>query len=147
MNLNEKDYFLDCLIHKWDNIQQAQINPSTFAHVHYDWSMDGDILHSKQWYDWNGRVYRERSHCLEICDGSIVLNINESGLYLIFTVDETGHGFIGKTPENCYNSDGIKIETVITLDVQTYTSYDRGIDKDGNLLWGKIPGPFVFKHT
>ena len=115
--------FLEYLIHKWDNIQQAQMNPSTFAHVHYDWSIHDKTLYSKQWYDWNGKVYRERSHILETHETYIKMNICENGLYLIFTEDETGNGYIGKTPENCYNNDGIKIETVITLDCKTYTSY------------------------
>ncbi len=139
--------FLKYLCHKWDNLQQAQCWPNQFAHVHYDWWVEGAFLHSKQWYDWSGEVYRERTHQLDIFDNHIKLNINESGLHLIFTEDETGHGFIGKTPENSYNEKGIKIETVVTLDAVTYTSFDKGTDKDGNILWGKIPGPFIFKHT
>tara|TARA_B100000214_G_scaffold368836_1_gene340978 strand:- start:3518 stop:3958 length:441 start_codon:yes stop_codon:yes gene_type:complete len=139
--------FLEYLCHKWDNLQQAQQWPNQFAHVHYDWWVEGAHLHSRQWYDWNGHVYRERTHRLDIQDDHIKLNINESGLHLIFKLDETGHGFIGKVPPNTYNENGILIETTITLDSATYTSFDKGTDKDGNILWGKIPGPFVFKHT
>ena len=137
--------FLEYLCHKWDNLQQAQQWPNQFAHVHYDWWVEGAHLHSKQWYDWSGEVYRQRTHHLDIQEDPIKLNINESGLHLIFKEDVTG--FIGMTPPDTYNEKGIKIETTITLDPVTYTSFDKGTDKDGNILWGKIPGPFIFKHT
>ena len=48
--------FLEYLCHKWDNLQQAQQWPNQFAHVHYDWWVEGAHLHSRQWYDWNGHV-------------------------------------------------------------------------------------------
>ena len=43
--MNKND-FLDCLIHKWDNLEQAQRDPNKYTYCHYDWTIEGDILKS-----------------------------------------------------------------------------------------------------
>ena len=111
--------------------------------------MDNGILHSKQWYDWNGEVYRQRTHSLEdVNEHEMILHIRESKMHLVFKIDDEGSpGLIGLTPLNSYNANGIKIETTITLDSETYTSFDKGTTPEGEVLWGKIPSAFIFKHT
>ena len=42
----DKDHFIECLVHRWDNIEQAQRDPIKYTHCHYDWSVDGDTLKS-----------------------------------------------------------------------------------------------------
>lgn len=138
--------FLELICHKWDNLHQAQCWPNEFAHVHYDWWMDNGVLHSKQWYDWNGEVYRYRTHTLEDRKDEMILHIKETKLHLSFKWGEGGI-LVGTTPPNCYNASGIKIDTSISLDAQTYTSFDKGTTEKGEVLWGKIPSPFIFKHT
>ncbi len=143
-----KDHFIECLIHKWDNLEQAQRDPIKYTHCHYDWSVDGDFLKSKQWYHYNKEVYRERTNKISVKDDKIVLTILDSGLDVIFKSDRynTG-GYIGSVPEGTYNNKGIRVESKITLDQRTYTSFDQGKDKDGNIIWGDVEGPFIFKHT
>ena len=145
--MNKND-FLDCLIHKWDNLEQAQRDPNKYTYCHYDWTIEGDILKSKQWYNWNEEVYRERTNKISIMDDKIVLTILETGLDVIFKKDyyNTG-GYIGGVPEGTYNNKGIKVESRITLDQRTYTSFDQGIDSNGKIVWGDVEGPFIFHHT
>ena len=73
-----KQYFLDCLVQKWDNLHQAQAHPTNYTHVHYDWDYEDDILKSKQWYHYNGEVYRERTHSLEVEDDNCLLYTSPS---------------------------------------------------------------------
>ena len=56
-------------------------------------------------------------------------------------------GYIGGVPKGTYNNKGIKVESRITLDQRTYTSFDQGKDEDGNIIWGDVEGPFIFKHS
>ena len=81
-------------------------------------------------------------------DDKIVLTILETGLDVIFKKDyyNTG-GYIGGVPEGTYNNKGIKVESRITLDQRTYTSFDQGIDSNGKIVWGDVEGPFIFHHT
>ena len=99
-------------------------------------------------YNWNEEVYRERTNKISIRDDKIVLTILESGLDVIFKKDyyNTG-GYIGGVPEGTYNNNGIKVESRITLDQRTYTSFDQGIDSNGKIVWGDVEGPFIFHHT
>jgi|ETN01SMinimDraft_1059929.scaffolds.fasta_scaffold103451_2 hypothetical protein len=144
----DKEHFLKCLIHRWDNIKQAQRNPNEYTHCHYDWCVEGNILKSKQWYHWNEEVYRERTNKISVEDDKIILTILESGLDVIFELDHYNNGgYIGGVSEGTYNDKGIKVESRITLDQRTYTSFDQGIDKDGNIIWGDVSGPFIFQHT
>ena len=144
----DKDHFIECLVHRWDNIEQAQRDPIKYTHCHYDWSVDGDTLKSKQWYNWNEEVYRERTNKISIKDDKIILTILDNGLDVIFKKDRynTG-GYIGGVPEGTYNNKGIKVESRITLDQRTYTSFDQGKDENGNIIWGDVEGPFIFKHS
>ena len=146
--MNDKDHFIECLVHRWDNIEQAQRDPIKYTHCHYDWSVDGDTLKSKQWYNWNEEVYRERTNKISIKDDKIILTILDNGLDVIFKQDRynTG-GYIGGVPKGTYNNKGIKVESRITLDQRTYTSFDQGKDEDGNIIWGDVEGPFIFKHS
>ena len=144
----DKDNFIECLVHRWDNIEQAQRDPIKYTHCHYDWSVDGDTLKSKQWYNWNEEVYRERTNKISIKDDKIILTILDNGLDVIFKQDRynTG-GYIGGVPKGTYNNKGIKVESRITLDQRTYTSFDQGKDEDCNIIWGDVEGPFIFKHS
>ena len=144
----DKDHFIECLVHRWDNIEQAQRDPIKYTHCHYDWSVDVDTLKSKQWYNWNEEVYRERTNKISIKDDKIILTILDNGLDVIFKQDRynTG-GYIGGVPKGTYNNKGIKVESRITLDQRTYTSFDQGKDEDGNIIWGDVEGPFIFKHS
>ena len=54
--------FLEHLVHHWHNLRQVQLNPTSFAYVHYHWYWEDGVLKTKQWYDWNNEVYRERDH-------------------------------------------------------------------------------------
>tara|TARA_R100000700_G_C3153375_1_gene131370 strand:+ start:204 stop:626 length:423 start_codon:yes stop_codon:yes gene_type:complete len=139
--MNQND-FLDCLIHNWDNRSQAQSQPSLYTYCHYDWCVEGDILKSKQWYHWDGEVYRERSNKLTVNDDKIILTILDNGIDVIFRKDE--YGYIGKV--DTY-SNGIKVLSSITLNEETYTSFDQGIDSHGKIVWGDVEGPFIFHHT
>ena len=142
-----KQYFLDCLVQKWDNLHQAQAHPTNYTHVHYDWDYEDDILKSKQWYHYNGEVYRERTHSLEVEDDKILLNIDQSGVVVEFVPAQHHIGYIGKTPDDTVTKKGVKVETTITLDPYTFTSADQGICPEGEVVWGNTPGPFVFKPT
>ena len=146
--LMNKDDFLECLIHNWDNITQAQSYPNSYTHCHYDWSIDGDILKSKQWYHWNNEVYRERKNKLTVEEDKIILTILDNNIDVIFTKDEhNSSGYIGSVKENTYTNNGIKVCSLITLDKRTYTSFDQGIDSNGKIVWGDVEGPFIFHHT
>ena len=140
--LIQKD-FIDCLVHKWDNIDQAQSNPNEYSHVHYDWFIEDDQLKSKQWYHWNNEVYRERTNELSLDEDKIILSILETGIDVVFTQDSDG--YIGRVLGKIYK--GVKVESYITLNEHTYTSFDQGIDSNGKVIWGDIAGPFIFHHT
>jgi hypothetical protein len=142
-----KDYFLHCLINKWDNKAQAKTNPTEYSHVHYDWDIEDDVIKSRQWYDYNGEVYRERTHSIDVTKDSILLNIDQSGIVVEFKPAQHHIGYIGKTPEDTFTKDGVKVHTTITLDPYTFTSADQGICPEGEVVWGDTPGPFVFKPT
>ena len=104
----DKEHFLKCLIHRWDNIKQAQRNPNEYTHCHYDWCVEGNILKSKQWYHWNEEVYRERTNKISVEDDKIILTILESGLDVIFELDHYNNGgYIGGVSEGTYNDKGI----------------------------------------
>ena len=95
----DKNHFIKCLLHKWDNLHQAQCQPNQFAHVHYDWFLNHNgILSSKQWYHWNGETYRERTHWLSQYPGEdkLQLLIVESNITIEFTESEAGV-YVGKT--------------------------------------------------
>tara|TARA_B100001093_G_scaffold250092_1_gene239535 strand:- start:25837 stop:26271 length:435 start_codon:yes stop_codon:yes gene_type:complete len=139
-------HFLECLIHKWDNLHQAQCQPNQFAHVHYDWFVNDDgVLSSKQWYHWNGETYRERTHWLSQQEDKLQLLIIESDITLEFRESEAGV-YVGKT-EGQIDYNGVKVESVISLDSTTFTSMDKGTDANGKVQWGVVPSPFIFKHT
>ena len=93
-------------------------------------------------------MYRERTNKISIKDDKIILTILDNGLDVIFKQDRynTG-GYIGGVPKGTYNNKGIKVESRITLDQRTYTSFDQGKDEDGNIIWGDVEGPFIFKHS
>ena len=55
--------FLDCLIGRWTNQNQAYSNPSKYAWILVSWESIGDGKYlSKQWYHYEGegKPYRER---------------------------------------------------------------------------------------
>ena len=93
-------------------------------------------------------MYRERTNKISIKGDKIILTILDNGLDVIFEKDihNTG-GYIGGVPEGTCNNKGIKVESRITLDQRTYTSFDQGKDEDGNIIWGDVEGPFIFKHS
>ena len=72
--------FLDHLVHHWHNIKQCQLNPTSFAYVHYEWYYEDDVLKTKQWYDWNGDVYRQRDHKVVIDNDQIILQTFKDGI-------------------------------------------------------------------
>ena len=145
------DEFLEMLVGHWHNLQQAQSSPASFAYVHYLWYWDGQILKTKQWYDYNpDEPYRERNHFvwLRQHDLSLILetyNPQKGGEKAADTVwTKTPRGWTGKTDPNCKHPDGIKVKTAAILEDNKFHTDDRGWDKGGNLLWGSNKGPFEF---
>ena len=137
--------FLDLLVHHWHNLRQAQMWPSSFAYIHYLWYFnDEGRLASKQWYDWNGEVNRERTHNVVSKKDHILLetfNADKKMPSLIFT--ESERGWIGKNEPNAHNGRGVVVST-ITLTKDSFESDDKGYDEEGELLWGSKKGPFLF---
>ncbi len=133
------------LIRKWDNLEQAQGYPTEYAYCHYDWDMVGDIITSRQWYDHNNEVYREREHDLEETNHNLILHIHYQNAKIIFA--KRFGEFVGESEFNAVNKKGVKIESKITLSEDLFTTYDRGIDNNNNIVWGKPSGAFIFKHT
>ena len=116
--------------------------------MHYDWFLNHDgVLSSKQWYHWNGETYRERTHWLSQYPGEnkLQLLIVESNITIEFTESEAGV-YVGKT-DGQVDHNGIKVESRISLDSETFTSLDKGVDANGKVKWGVVPSPFIFKHT
>ena len=140
-----KESFLKLLLHNWSNVEQAQGYPTEYAYCHYDWSMEDDVLTSKQWYDHNCEVYRERTHDIQEHLHNIILHIHGQDARIIFAV-HNGEWF-GESEKDAKTKSGIKIESKITLSNTKFTSLDRGIDDKGNIVWGKPNGAFIFKHT
>ena len=140
-----KKIFLDMLIRRWDNLEQAQGYPTEYAYCHYDWDQVGDIITSRQWYDHNNEVYRERDHDLEETDHNLILHIHYQNAKIIFA--KRFGGFYGESEFNATNNNGIRIESKITLEEDKFTTFDRGIAQDESIVWGKPNGAFIFKPT
>ena len=131
------------LFHPWENEQQAQNSPSHFSHVHYQfWEEEGEI-HSAQWYDWNGEMYRERNH--KLLDKGTHLELQtfrKDGTQepsMLFTKVGEG-GYCGRTDQDAKNSRGEDVYSYVTVTAEEFTSIDKG------MTWGKTPGPFIFKR-
>ena len=140
-----KEEFLELLIHNWDNLEQAQGYPTEYAYCHYDWSIEDGVLKSKQWYDHNMQVYRERTHAVEECLHNVILHIDGQNARIIFA--KQLDYWVGESEKDARTLSGVKIESRITLSSTEFTSMDRGVDSNGNIVWGKQKGAFIFKHT
>ena len=140
-----KEEFLELLIHNWDNLEQAQGYPTEYAYCHYDWSIEDGVLKSKQWYDHNMQVYRERTHGIEEHLHNIILHIDGQNARIIFA--KQLDYWIGESEKDAMTKSGVKIESRITLSSTEFTSMDRGVDSNGKIVWGKQKGAFIFKHT
>ena len=140
-----EDEFTEFLLGHWDNAYQAQCNPSNWAHIHYKWYLVGNTLCSKQWYEWSGQTYRERSHKVKEVDGKILLetfrdaNIKETDMWF----EKTDTGFKGGTIEGAVNHKGVKVFSEVVITKEKFTTVDKG---DDGVTWGNTPGPFVFKR-
>ena len=143
-----QDHFLSFLVHHWHNLKQAQMYPSAFAYTHYWWYMEDGQLYSKQWYDWNGELYRGRKHNLRIEPSQIVIETYDKFLRvpdLVFTESETYPGYFGRTRGDAERHDGAKVQAKITLTASEFTTHDKGWDENGKLVWGAEKGPFEFE--
>lgn len=135
-----KREFSDMICHHWHNLAQAQHSPTSFAHIHMEWWICGDEICSKQWYDHDGRVYRQRKHKVEDRGDVLILSTEDQPKVCIYP---TNYGFHGKTPENSINSKGIEIHSEIFISKDKVEVIDIG-RLNGKLLWGDVPGPFIF---
>jgi|TARA_R100000030_G_scaffold17286_2_gene11758 hypothetical protein len=142
----DQDAFLDLLLGHWHNLKQAQMYPSSFAYIHYWWYVDeDDTLRSKQWYDWNGEIYRQRRHSLISNPNNITLKTwidDEEMPDLVFT--ESEHGYQGSTLPGAVNGKGNKVESKILLTKETFDTDDKGWNDQGKMIWGTNRGPFQF---
>ena len=136
--------FLDHLVHHWHNIKQCQLNPTSFAYVHYEWYYEDDVLKTKQWYDWNGDVYRQREHKIVVDNDQIMLQTFKDGINvsdMTFT-EVQDCVWVGKSER--IDEQGRRVETKARLTKDSWETSDKGWDKSGTLLWGSEKGPFEF---
>ena len=140
------DQFSNMLVHHWHNLKQAQLAPASFAYVHYLWYWEDGVLHTKQWYDYQGQSqpYRARTHKLIETETSIILetyNGDEKSADTIWT--QTPDGWVGQTEKGWISKEGVEIDTQAKLTKDEFITSDKG-RKDGQLLWGSEKGPFRF---
>ena len=146
----DQDAFLDLLLGHWHNLKQAQMYPSSYAYIHYWWYVDEEgTLRSKQWYDYNGEIYRQRRH--EVIDNQGVSTVtlktwdnDEPMPDIIFT--EAEFGYHGSTVPGAVNGKGYKVESKIVLTKESFETDDKGWNDQGKMVWGTHKGPFLFER-
>lgn len=145
------DYYLLGL---YNNKKQAQSSPTLFPQVFILWEKTEDgFYHSKQWYRSEGpdNPYREGYHKLvEVSDTEIIMEnytkdfTRRSQCDMIFTYN--GRGWDGKLIGNeCIVRGNARVIAEMHLDKEGLQSQDKGLDPDGNLVFGGI-GMYHFKR-
>lgn len=140
MTISLEHEFSEMICHHWQNLHQARFSPSEFAHIHIEWFTYEGFLCSKQWHHCDGTVYRERKYTVEDRGDLLILS---SDNYPRYCISKTNYGFYGKTADNAKLDDGTQIESKLFLSNVKMEVIDRG-RLNGKLLWGDVPGPFIF---
>ena len=142
----DQEHFLNLLVHHWHNLKQAQMWPSSFAYVHYQWYYDEDgSLRSRQWYDWNSEVYRTRRHVIVPKRDHFILETYNGDLKSPDTIiTQAERGYLGHTYPGAINAKGYRVETKFTLTEDSFETDDKGWNEKGELVWGSKKGPFSF---
>lgn len=132
--------FLEMLLGRYHNRNQAFANPSKFAYIHSSWErIDEDKFHSKQWYNYVGEdsPYRENYHTIEEQGNYILVkqydtDWNYRDCDIIF--NKNGSNWEGQNKGVCIVKDA-ELETRMTLTGLQIMCYDAGI-KNGQIAWG-----------
>ena len=77
-----------------------------------------------------------------LADGSATFSDKSSNGHTV-TVASGYPGSIASTSKSKWGTSSLSGR----IDLDPDASFDVGTDKEGKILWGKIPGPFIFKHT
>lgn len=144
---------IDWLIGEYDNIKQAQSQPTKYSHVQltYDLTEDG-FIHVVQKYVHDGRIYRERYHDLVQFSDTEVLVRNylkdwtrNENCDMLCTFDSKLEVWVGKGSPLC-TCRGAQVESHFRLTEDTIECYDYG-EKDGEHIFGGRNPYFFVKKT
>lgn len=142
----------DWLIGKWDNLRQAQSQPTVYSHVQltYDLNEDGTI-HVVQKYMYDGKIYRERYHDLVYFSDTEVLVRNylsdwtrNENCDMLVTFDSRLEVWVGKGSPLC-TARGAQVESHFRLTEDTIECYDYA-EKDGEHIFGGR-NPYFFEKV
>lgn len=129
----------------YNNKTQAQSSPTLYSQVYVLWEVMSDgFYHSKQWYRTDGpdQPYREGYHKKErVSDTEVIVRNYASDFTarpqcdMLFTWDgEQWNGEI--IGDGCILRGNAKVVAEIHLTNEGFSSRDKGIDPDGNVVFG-----------
>ena len=141
--------FCNTIAGVWTNKQQAQADPTGYVWSWIQWDLLGDSrLKSKQWYQNDGKVYRERCFtAYENDKGHVVLDIHKLDWTPINHSLEWRPITKGEwllSGEYVYEGTDVFYEGRLTKN--NYYSWDRGF-KNGKLTYGSTKGAFKFDRV
>ena len=143
-----KDWFLG----RWNNLRQAQTNPTRWAHACVSVTEEDEWLHIKQWYDYQGEAspYRERYHLLEYISVTevIVLNFSQDkkrNECCDMLVRFDGVAWNGSGGLNCRIRNA-NVESFFRLTENHIEAYDIGQSDTGELVFGGRD-PYLFDRA